>query len=430
MINWQAKIGTIPAEWEAINAKNYLLLESGQRPAEFVTDNPNDIPSLGGENITLDGFIDLSNLRYIDRSYFLRMKKGIIKQSDILINKDGANTGKIALVNGLPFENAAVNEHLFIIRTDGIFDQRYLFYFLFSDKGNRQIRAKITGSAQGGINTSVFKGVFIPKPPLPEQRKIASILTKVDDTIQAVKNTIEKAERLKKSLMQNLLTGKLKPDGTWRTDDEFYETKIGFIPKNWSFGKLGSITNKITDGEHVSPDFQKDGNFIFSAEDIYEDGIHFENAKFVKPDDCIRFRKRCDPDFGDILVVSRGASIGRTCSVNIKDFFCLMGSVILIKADENILLSSYISSYLKSYFAWKELRRISGTTAQQAIYLVHLQKLRIAYPNDKDEQKLIAEKINSVDKIIISKKQKIQKLQRLKKALMQNLLTGKVRVKV
>ena len=64
------------------------------RPAEHVTDNANDIPSLGGENITSDGFLTFKNVRYISREYFAKMPKGKLIDGDILINKDGANTGK------------------------------------------------------------------------------------------------------------------------------------------------------------------------------------------------------------------------------------------------------------------------------------------------------------------------------------------------
>jgi type I restriction enzyme S subunit len=79
-----------------------------------------------------------------------------------------------------------------------------------------------------------------------EQKTIAAILSKVDEAIAAVEDSIKAAEKVKKALMQNLLTGKLKPDGTWRSDDEFYtDEKFGKIPKNWKTYQVGDITENF-----------------------------------------------------------------------------------------------------------------------------------------------------------------------------------------
>ncbi len=431
MANYKDKIGELPREWTAVKANKHLILESGMRPSKYVTDNVNDIPSLGGENIHEDGYLIFDNVRYISIAYYIRMPKGQILDKDILINKDGANTGKIAFAKEKPFSECAVNEHLFIIRNKGEFDQNFLFYFLFSEKGNNQILRKIVGSAQGGINNSFPKGIFLPKPPKPEQTAIATILSKVDEAIEATQNSIKAAEKLKKALMQNLLTGKLKPDGAWRKEDEFYDDeKFGKVPEGWIYDKVKNLTNRVTDGEHLSPDFQDSGSYLLSAEDILDDGVSFSKAKFVKPDDCNKFRKRCDPEFGDVLIVSRGAGIGRTCKVGTPIEFCLMGSVILIKPNNDILHGGFLAQYFKTYQAWIELQKLSGTTAQQAIYLTHIKKVKLIYPENIAEQELISSKLETFDISIAEKETKIHTLQRLKKSLMQNLLTGKVRLDV
>ena len=133
---------------------------------------------------------------------------------------------------------------------------------------------------------------------------------------------------------------------------------------------------------------------------------------------------------GDVLIVSRGASIGRTCKVNIDVEFCLMGSVILIKPDNEKLNGGFLSQYFKSYLAWLELQKLSGTTAQQAIYLTHIKKVKLIYPESLIEQELIASKLEVFEIEIAERHTKIKSLKRLKKALMQNLLTGKVRVDI
>jgi len=419
----------IELNYELVNGKQYLLLETGKRPSEKVTDNPNDIASLGGENISEEGFMKFDNVRYISKEYFKVCEKGKIQEGDILINKDGAQTGKIAFVSEIPFGKSMINEHIFIIRNSGEFNQKFLFYFLLSFKGQKQIKSKIVGSAQGGISTGFIKGIYLPKPDKSIQEKISSILSIVDKNIEQTKKTIEKVEKLKKSMMQKLLTGKIKPDGKERQENEFKETKIGFIPEDWEVKRLFKITKKITDGEHLSPELTDEGKILISAEDVYFEGIKIKNKKFVSEANCEKFRTRCNPDYGDILVVSRGASIGRTCKVNIDEIFCMMGSVILIKPRSYILLGEYISHFLKSNFAWLELQRLSGTTAQQAIYLTHLKKMRIIYPKSIEEQKKIADILNNFEYFYSNKIKKLETLFHLKKSLMQNLLTGKIEVK-
>lgn len=341
--------------------------------------------------------------------------------------------GHAGIVMG-DLENTVYSYHLVRFRpyNPKVFNTSFLSYLLNTYETEKHFIKRATGTTRYTLSLSDFKSLEIEYPENPkEQTAIASILSKVDEAIEATQKSIKAAERLKKALMQNLLTGKLKSDGTWRTEDEFYEDeKFGKVPKGWIFDKVKNLTNRVTDGEHLSPDFQDSGSYLLSAEDILDDGVSFAKAKFVKQDDCKKFRKRCDPDFGDVLIVSRGAKIGRTCKVNTDVEFCLMGSVILIKPNNEILHGGFLAQYFKSYQAWVELQKLSGTTAQQAIYLTHIKKVRLIYPESIPEQELISTKLESFDIDIAVKQTKIKTLQRLKKSLIQNLLTGKVKLDV
>ena len=104
-----------------------------------------------------------------------------------------------------------------------------------------------------------------------------------------------------------------------------------------------------------------------------------------------------------------------------------MGSVILVKPAQT-LAGVFIAYYLKSFRAWVELRRLSGTTAQQAIYIADLKKMLIAFPSDPDEQQQIGGIFADLAALVQQKRRMIVALQRVKKSLMQNLLTGRVRL--
>ena len=414
MANPIERIGQIPEDWNVEKANQHLILESGMRPAEFVTDHPSDIPSLGGENIDLSGNLVFDNVRYISKEYYSRMPKGKVQDEDILINKDGANTGKIAFAKAKPFVECAVNEHVFLIRNKGAFDQEYLFYFLYSDKGSRQIQRKIVGSAQGGINNSFTKGLLIPKPPKNEQKAIATILSKVDEAIKATENSIKAAEKLKKSLMQNLLTGKLKPDGTWRKEDEFYkDEKFGNVPLGWEMKKVKEISNcldslrkpiKASDRKEIAGEYRYYG--AASIIDYINDFI-FDGRYILFGED------------GENLISRKLPQ-----AFIVEGKFWVNNHAHILESIEGISDLDYLCYQLE----FKNYENIVYGSAQPKINKSDLNKIRVLIPEQVGEQIEISNCIKQMDQIIENKKQKEGSLKNLKKSLMQNLLTGKVRV--
>ena len=433
MADYKDRIGEIPDTWEAAKAYQYLVLESGSRPSQHVTDNPQDIPSLGGENVDSDGFLIFDNLRYISKDFYQSMPKGKIIDFDILINKDGANTGKIAFAKTKPFPECAVNEHLFIIRNTGAFDQEFIFYFLLSEKGQNQILRKVVGSAQGGINNSFTKGIFIPKPPKPEQTTIAAVLSKVDEAIQAAQATIQAAEKLKKALMQNLLTGKLKPDGTWRAADEFYvDEKFGKVPKGWDIIKGIRITEKITKGQ--SPkwqgfEYQDSGILFITSENVQNGYIDISEPKYLPVEFHNKIRNS-QLEKGDVLINIVGASIGRCAVFDIDIELANVNQAVCVFRPSKNQDSYFLSYYIQNNETQRRLLGTQVETARANLSLSDFRKFKFIIPESIDEQSQIAEKLNQAASIIQSKQTKIETLQRLKKSLMQNLLTGTRRLDV
>ena len=114
-------------------------------------------------------------------------------------------------------------------------DCRYITYYI-----NSLVHFPKESTGVPQLTAPKVKRIKINLPQLKaEQSAIANILSKVDETTASVQNSIAAAERLKKSLMQNLLTGKMKPDGTYRTPDEFYiEEKFGKVPVGWEVKKV------------------------------------------------------------------------------------------------------------------------------------------------------------------------------------------------
>jgi type I restriction enzyme S subunit len=132
-------------------------------------------------------------------------------------------------------------------------DCRFITYLI---NGRINFVIESTGVPQLTAPKIVKTKVLIPDK-VAEQTAIATILSKVDEAIAATQNSIKAAEKLKKALMQNLLTGRLKPNGTWRTEDEFYDDeKFGKVPKDWNFSRFKDYAilqrgKDLTDNEVV-----------------------------------------------------------------------------------------------------------------------------------------------------------------------------------
>jgi type I restriction enzyme S subunit len=191
-----------------------------------------------------------------------------IGDSEVIVLWDGSNAGEIFISK----EGILASTMTKLIIDEEEFDK---LYFIYSMKYLEYIlKAKTAGSGIPHVDKGILKNLEVYKPEKPEQKAIAKILSTVDDLIQATKETITKAERLKKSLMQNLLSGKLKPDGTWRTEDEFYvDEKYGKIPKTWSYKKLGSVFTECQYG--LSKAMNETGKYpIFRMNNI-------ENGKMI-----------------------------------------------------------------------------------------------------------------------------------------------------
>ena len=179
-------------------------IESGNRPKGGVENISSGAWSLGGEHIhPTTGRVDLRTPKYVPLEFYHGSSRGILQENDILLCKDGALTGKIALLRDeLNNEYAMVNEHVFLLRCASQLKQYYIFNFLFSENGQNLLKHNITGSAQGGINSTNLKEIKIPVPPPQIQRQIVDECETVDQGTNQARRAITTAEREIEEKMQ------------------------------------------------------------------------------------------------------------------------------------------------------------------------------------------------------------------------------------
>lgn len=267
------------------------------------------------------------------------------------------------------------------------------------------------------LSTLSKMNIYYPESK-SEQIAIANILSKVDETIAAVQNSIDSAERLKKSLMQNLLTGKMKPDGTFRTPEEFYiDEKFGKVPVGWVVKRIDEISDRKTDVidptkssviydyiglEHIVPD-----EFIRCGKGQSNETVALK----------IKFEKG-DLLYGKLRPYLNKVLIADISGVGSTEFIVLMKNDFINWIYLNFQLPKFLN-YTKSMTAGTQHPRASWKDIKH--YL-------ICIPNNNQEKESIERKLLSLEQYKQSQSAKVEKLQSLKKSLMQNLLTGKIRI--
>ena len=160
------------------------------------------------------------------------------------------------------------------------------------------------------------------------------------------------------------------------------------LPNGWKWQKLTEVILKITDGEHLSPQKTTEGMPLVSAKDVKADGVDLTETNFVKYEDGISFRQRCNPEYNDILICSRG-TIGRCALVNTNEIFCMMGSVILLKTSR-ALNANYLTRYLQTTIAQSWMTGASSATAVSALYLKDVAKLLVPLPPIVEQSRIVA----------------------------------------
>ncbi|WP_219375355.1 restriction endonuclease subunit S [Bacillus mycoides] len=416
----ETELGWIPKEWNISELENLTIkITDGAHHSPPTFERGYPIATV--ENMEYSS-IDVTACRTISGEDFELLKRNSCspEYGDVLFSKDGT-IGKTFVYK--QWDEIVLLSSIAIIRTNkAVLLPQYLTFFLQSPYFYWNLERLRSGSAIKRIVLKDIKRVLLPIPSLKEQQKIASILSSVDEAIGKIKAIIEKTEKVKKGLMQQLLT-----KGVGHT--KFKKTEFGEIPEEWEIQNVEFISNKITDGEHITPVYRDKGKYLLSAKDVLVDKLNFEQSKFVDEKDFEKFTTKCKPEYGDILMVSRGATIGRTHLVKTNEEFCLMGSVILVKPKHEMVNNSFLRYFLQSNYAQRELYRISGSSAQQAIYLSGLKKFKIPLPS-MQEQKQIARTLEGIERKVFNERANIIQLNLIKKGLMQSLLTGKVRVKV
>ena len=314
----------------------------------------NAIGIIRSTNFNNNGKLDLSDIAYRTLSP-QKLKEKELNTSDILIERSGGSDTQPVGRVGFITDTIAKGHYAFAnfiqrITLDNTVDAKFVYYCL-----QQLYEMGVTASMQfqttgiRNLDWKFYLKTILPKPTKAEQTAIANLLSKVDDAITSVQNSIVAAERLKKSLMQNLLTGKMKPDGSFRTPKEFYiDEKFGKLPVGWEVKKLKDIAN-IQRGKfgHRPRNDERfyNGKYPFvQTSDVVESIFYLKKASQTLNDMGVSVSKCFPPN---TIIMTIAANIGYVVLTNYPVYF--PDSLIGINVNENVILPSFTLLQLMGY---------------------------------------------------------------------------------
>lgn len=285
------------------------------------------------------------------------------------------------------------------LRNTGVFklDMRFVAEYL-----STVAKKHVSYVGNPKLMNGVFGEIEFLLPPFSEQKKIASILTSVDEVIENTKKQIDKLQDLKKATMNELLT-----KGIGHT--EFKDSELGRIPKSWEVIDIGEICD-VTTGRRNTEDKVQNGKYPF-----------FVRSQTVENIDDYSF------DGEAILTAGDGVGTGKVFHY-INGKFDLHQRVYKISNFSNVVIGKFIFYYFSTNFLFR-VQALSAKGSVDSVRMEMITEMKIPIPK-MSEQIEISKVLSSLDTNIENTMQKLTKTQFLKKSLIQNLLTGKVRVRI
>lgn len=333
-------------------------------------------------------------------------------------------------------ENAVYSYHVVRFRVDKHFlNDGFKAYVFNQPFVLKQFEKKAAGSTRYTLTRGSFEKTLVRFPPLPQQQKIAKILSIVDTVIEQTVTAIAKYQAIKQGLMHDLFTrgidvntGKLRPTPQ-DASDLYKESALGLIPKEWEVEELGNLTKLVTDGAHFSPVPQEKGFPIGNVKDMRDANFDYDKCTKILPEVFkLLVRQNCSPIKGDVLL-SKDGTIGKVIHFEDDREIVLLSSIAIIRVNE-LLYSKYLAWALKSEYFDKALYALLSGSALKRITLKDIAKINLPFSKNIEEQKEIAIRLQKIQNKIQTEQQALAKYQQIKAGLMQDLLTGRVEVSV
>ena len=395
-----------------------------------------------GELLT---YITTSNL-YWNRFEIDNLREMYFSEAEI--QKCTATKGDLLVCEGGDIGRAAIwsydtdiriQNHIHRLRTYSEICVEYYYYVFFLYKHAGWIGGK--GIGIQGLSSNALHSLLFPLPPLQEQRRIvtkvkeiAPFLDKYEQIEQHLNDlNVKFPDMLKKSILQEAVQGKLVPQDSsdepasvlleriraekerliqegkikrdkhesviYRRDNSHYEKLDGIerciddeipfeIPETWCFCKLGTILYKLTDGTHSRPKYVEAGVPFISVKEVRSGMLDFSNCKFITEIEHKELYKRCNPEYGDILLTKVGTT-GIPIIVNTTNEFSLFVSVALLKFNQKLMNNEYLVYLINSPLVQKQAEENTRGVGNKNWVMRDISNTLIAIPPLMEQYRIV-----------------------------------------
>ena len=296
-----------------------------------------------------------------------------------------------------------------------MFVPEYCKYCFTTEAIRSAIIMGCTYTTRALTNGTQLSAIEIVVPPKPEQEAIAKSLTEIDDLISSLEKLITKKKAIKQGAMQELLTGKRRLPG---------------FNGAWQVVKLEDICSKITDGSHESPPESDIGYYMPSVKDMRSTGFDYSECKKISYSDFKKLeRNGCRPDVGDVLIAKDGSILKYAFVQEKAENIVILSSIAIVTPHSDRVDSYFLAQYFRQQnFVEQVITSYKSGTGVPRIVLKRFKQIVLFIPESVAEQAAIAKILVDMDIEVTGLEKELAKYRQVKQGMMQQLLTGKIRL--
>ncbi len=388
-------VGVIPVDWEVFNVGKDCSIKArigwqGLTTAEYLEHGEYGLIT---STDIVDGKVNWKSCVFVSKDRYAQDTNIVVKDNDVLISKDGT-IGKIAVVSDMPFPST-LNSGVFVVRTNNDNVSQIGLGLAFSSSYFKDFIRRLTaGSTIVHLYQKDIVNFCFPLPPVREQEQIAKVLSDVDALIASYDKLIAKKQAIKQGVMQQLLTGKKRLKG---------------FNEPWVEKRMGELASDIRTGKRNGNEQVENGKYPF----------------FVRSADVFRINEYSYD--GEAILIPGEGGIGKIFHyINGKfDFHQRVYKISEFGDNDAKFVYYYISKFFGEYS-----KTLSVKATVDSLRLSAFTDFPMCIPKEKDEQRAIATILTDMDNEIGALQRKKAKYEVLKQGMMQQLLTGRIRLLV
>lgn len=408
------------SEWLAKPLKDLASFQKGRKVE--TSEHPRDgfSPYLGASAIS--GAIE----EYADARLGVTAAAG-----DVLMLWDGERSGLVGKA-----QDGVISSTVARLSSRGEIESNFLYYALDANFEWIQNRRTGTGVPHVPKDLGRILSIFFPKDKT-EQCRIVEVLSVLDGAIKQTEALIAKYQQVKAGLMQDLFTRGVTPDGHLRPGIEGQRTKFGWIPKDWRIGSLLDVADQLRQpiltgpfgADMGSDDFVPEGVPVLRIGNVQQGRLDLSDLLYVSEVKA-RQLQRYKVNEGDLLFARQGATTGRNSLASRDAQGCLINyHIIRVALDHSLCAPLFIEAAFAGEIVKRQVERDKGRGTREGINTAQLKALELPLAS-VDEQRSIARILMTHTAMCAENQSQLVKLRQQKQGLMQDLLTGRVRVKV